>query len=200
MYMYHITCMHAGLVGILFPNHQEAAYSAFRIWMSLGFTFGFAITEILEFRERLWTMFAVLVASYILYTLLELFYSKFGQKYICLCKLGIFSGPQNHQEEDSTFDSMLTEAMLDAQLGMSGDSATMTKMYERAYFNTSGYNPPPKRSVTYSSTYLKKNRESSRKKLQHIQDVLIENDSQGEEVVEFRQEQTEKSFVQTAQF
>ena len=68
-------------MGILYPNSQEAAYSAFRIWMSLGFAIGFAITEFTSIGDRIWFFLAVLVVSFLLYTALEFFIGKYGAKY-----------------------------------------------------------------------------------------------------------------------
>lgn len=68
----------AGLVGVLFPSDQEAGFSAFRIWMSLGFAIGFVTTEVKVLSQRLWIMVAVLVFSFVLYCILEvtLFYKR----------------------------------------------------------------------------------------------------------------------------
>ncbi len=60
-----------GMVGVLFPDNQEAGFSAFRIWMSLGFAIGFVITQVKILSHRLWIMIAVLVVSYVLYCVLE---------------------------------------------------------------------------------------------------------------------------------
>ena len=69
-------------MGILFPsNLQEAAYSAFRIWMSLGFVIGFALGEIKSIQARIWIFLAILLVSFSLYTALEFFTSKYGAKY-----------------------------------------------------------------------------------------------------------------------
>ena len=73
-------------MGILFPRDQEAAYSAFRIWMSLGFAIGFAITELKRIDGRIWAMLAVLIFSFALYTLLE-FLLKYGGRY-CGLQMG----------------------------------------------------------------------------------------------------------------
>lgn len=59
------------MVGVLFPDSQEAGFSAFRIWMSLGFAIGFVITQVKILSHRLWFMVAILVASYVLYCVLE---------------------------------------------------------------------------------------------------------------------------------
>lgn len=60
-----------GLVGVLFPSNQGAGFSAFRIWMSLGFAIGFVITQVKVLSHRLWIMVAVLTVSYSLYCVLE---------------------------------------------------------------------------------------------------------------------------------
>ena len=58
-------------MGVLFSNNQEAGFSAFRIWMSLGFAIGFVITEVKVLSHRLWVMLAVLVVAYASYCVLE---------------------------------------------------------------------------------------------------------------------------------
>lgn len=52
-----------GLTGILFPESSDAAFSALRIWLAIGFTAGFAIANFLSVRACVWfTLAAALVA------------------------------------------------------------------------------------------------------------------------------------------
>jgi len=41
-----------GLVGILFPDKSEEAYSVHRIWLAVGLGIGFVIAEVLDLSGR----------------------------------------------------------------------------------------------------------------------------------------------------
>ena len=76
--------LHTGFVGILFPDNQEAGYSAYRIWVSLGFVVGFAIVE-LSIRTQIWIIVTSLLASFTLYVLLEFCRSQYVNKFCGKC-------------------------------------------------------------------------------------------------------------------
>ena len=62
-YWHDIYVFPLGLVGILFPNHSELAYSVHRIWQSIGFVMGFVSAQLLSLRGRCYvTLVAIVVA------------------------------------------------------------------------------------------------------------------------------------------
>ncbi len=92
--------------------------------MSLGFAFGFAIAEIKQIDARVITLLCILVFSYVLYVLLELFISRFGDR---CCK---------RREEMMVIDEGLKEKML-----RNGDSSGDTVMTAQTATGNGGDSP-----------------------------------------------------------
>lgn len=59
------------LTGILFPNHSISAYSAFRVWLALGFAVGFTSAELLSLQIRLWIVVAAVLLAFLCYISVE---------------------------------------------------------------------------------------------------------------------------------
>ena len=57
--------------GVLFPTNQEAAFSNYRLWESLGFVIAFAYQDLLCTDIKLYILIVVLVVSISLYGIIE---------------------------------------------------------------------------------------------------------------------------------
>lgn len=65
---YVIPCVFTAYYGILFPSREEAAYSNFRLWESLGFIIAYAYSTTLCATVKIYIMLAFLaigMAGYI---------------------------------------------------------------------------------------------------------------------------------------
>ena len=60
----------SGLVGILLPNKQEAAYSVLRMVSAVGFTIGFLFAIFLESQIQLWVAIGLIIIMFLTYTIL----------------------------------------------------------------------------------------------------------------------------------
>ena len=184
------------LVGLLFPNDQEAAYNVWRIWITSGSIVGFAIAQIGPFDTRLRIVLIALLIAFGLYLLLEVFCSKFGKQYLCKYNLGVFDGPTTTPSVVQDH-SMLTETMLDTQIGIpSTNDKTLKKLYDRAYFGN-GYAPPAVRSATYSVGDGKK-RQSKRQNTPSL--LTLEERVESQQSTEEIEHTTEQSVLHTAVF
>ncbi|XP_002737723.1 protein unc-93 homolog A-like [Saccoglossus kowalevskii] len=61
----------ASFVGVLFPEHQEPAFSNYRLWQALGFTISFAYSNYLCVNVKLYLAGALLVTSMLMYGTVE---------------------------------------------------------------------------------------------------------------------------------
>ena len=60
-----------GLVGILFPDESELAYSVHRIWLAIGLSIGFVIGEFLHLTGQCYFMLAAITVAVISNLVLE---------------------------------------------------------------------------------------------------------------------------------
>lgn len=69
----YLLCFHfhlSGLVGILLPHNQEAAYSVLRMVLAVGFTMGFLFAIFLETQIQLWVAIGLIIVMFLTYTIL----------------------------------------------------------------------------------------------------------------------------------
>ena len=64
--------MFPAFYGVLFPTNQEAAFSNYRLWESLGFVIAFAYQDTLCTDTKLYILIVVLIVSILLYGVIEL--------------------------------------------------------------------------------------------------------------------------------
>lgn len=57
--------------GVIFPNDQEAAFSNYRLWESLGFVISFAYSNSLCVDVKLYILIAILILGVFLYGVIE---------------------------------------------------------------------------------------------------------------------------------
>lgn len=60
-----------GLYGILFEKHEEAAFSNYRLWESLGFVIAFGYSTKLQIYIKLYILLSMLVLSMVTYGAVE---------------------------------------------------------------------------------------------------------------------------------
>lgn len=60
------------LYGVLFHDNQEAAFSNYRLWESLGFVISFALSSFLCVSAKIYILIAVLVIGMVLYVVIEI--------------------------------------------------------------------------------------------------------------------------------
>ena len=66
-----------GLLGVLFHEHQESAFALLQMFISVGFTFSFSTSLVLDSVQQLWMIFGLIIIVTITYTILTL---KIGSK------------------------------------------------------------------------------------------------------------------------
>jgi hypothetical protein len=68
---YVILCVFTAYCGILFPSREEAAYSNFRLWESLGFIIAYAYSMYLCATAKIYILLAFLVIGMAGYITIE---------------------------------------------------------------------------------------------------------------------------------
>ena len=61
----------SALYGILFEKHEEAAFSNYRLWESLGFIFAYILQNTVCVNVKLWVLLAVLAVGMAGYLAIE---------------------------------------------------------------------------------------------------------------------------------
>ncbi|XP_028401831.1 protein unc-93 homolog A-like [Dendronephthya gigantea] len=69
------------LYGVLFHDNQEAAFSNYRLWESLGFVISFALSSFICVRVKIYILIAVLVIGMILYAAVEVMYRQSSKNF-----------------------------------------------------------------------------------------------------------------------
>ena len=60
------------MIGILYPNCSNSAYSACRVWIALGFAIGFITAELMSVQARLWILLGTILLAVLCYIIIEL--------------------------------------------------------------------------------------------------------------------------------
>lgn len=68
---YVIPCVFTAYCGILFPSREEAAYSNFRLWESLGFIIAYSYSTTLCVTVKIYILLAFLVVGMAGYITIE---------------------------------------------------------------------------------------------------------------------------------
>lgn len=68
--------LRSAFYGVLFPTQQEAAFSNYRLWESLGFVLSFAYGDYLCVDVKLYILMVVLVVGVALYAVIEVIRKK----------------------------------------------------------------------------------------------------------------------------
>lgn len=64
-------CKIAAFYGVIFPAEEEAAFSNYRLWESLGFAIAFAYSSSICVNAKLWVLVGVLIAGMTGYLIIE---------------------------------------------------------------------------------------------------------------------------------